>query len=1167
MRLNSVKMSGFKSFVDPTTFSFPASMVSIVGPNGCGKSNIIDAVRWVMGESSRHLRGNTVEDVIFNGSSARSPSGQALVELVFDNSEGKFGGKYSAYSEISVRRQAMRDGQSKYFLNGTRCRRKDIVALFLGTGLGPNSYAIIEQGMISRLIDTKPDELRVYLEEAAGISRYKERRRETENHIRHTCENLERLNDVVEEITKRIEHLQRQARAAEHYKVLKDKERQARMELLALRWQAQQGNVETLRQSVERKQTEIEKTVADMRAIEAEIEKLRQQHAEETESFNEVQGEYYRLGAEISRVEQSIQHAKELSGHYGEELKQIQGARAQAEQAFGDERAQAQELEARINEIEPQLDAARRALDSNTEKLGGAESKMAVWQEAWEALTEKIAGPAQTVEIEASRTRYLETHLEQLKARKARLAESLYQCTQRSQSGEAEDLEAHASKTGATLQALSSRLDQVTAKISQGRDTSQKLGVEVQQAREKLQDMQVRLASLQALQKVVLGEEGQAVGNWLEQQGLNQAPRLMDTIKTEPGWEGAVETVLGDYLESVCVQDIEQAAVSCSQIETGRLIMLGQNSSVQTIRAHGTLASKVQAPVDLTELLGNIHIAADIHLALERRKTLESGQSVITREGIWMGSNWLRIARTATNQGNVLQRKREIRRLEKAVTSQGRRVDALVSDLDASQHELGEDEHDRDDVQARFADAQKQHVQAKANMASWEQEQEHLVRQEEQLRDYSEEVDRQVRQAQEELGESAASKQQAETVLEGFGGERDALLCQRDDVVFHLDNVRSEEAESRESIHALTLELESCRSSLHAAQASLDRMQEQTAQLQQRNESLQTSVKENDAPLEELDSQLKELVGQRIEIKQSLAEARIVTEETEGLIRARRETVVTMQGQQERLQDELSDARLAWQEAKVRSTTVEEQLDEYEASPESLIQQLPEDAALPEWEEKVQVLGRKITRLGPINLAAISEFEEHSERKEYLDSQHEDLSKALEILEQAIRKIDQETKDRFKDIFDRVNQRLQDMYPRLFGGGKAFLEMTGDDLLTTGISIMARLPGKRLSSIHLMSGGEKALTAVALVFSLFELNPAPFCLLDEVDAPLDDANVTRYCELLKDMSDRVQFICITHNKNTMEYASQLLGITMSEPGVSRMVSVDVDEAVELHAVS
>ena len=404
-------------------------------------------------------------------------------------------------------------------------------------------------------------------------------------------------------------------------------------------------------------------------------------------------------------------------------------------------------------------------------------------------------------------------------------------------------------------------------------------------------------------------------------------------------------------------------------------------------------------------------------------------------------------------------------------------------------------------------------------------------------------------------------------MLEEFSEERDALLKQRDDAVFHLDGARSEEVERRESSHKLALNLESYRSSLNATQTSISRMKEQALQLKQRSESLQASIMDGNVPLEELNKQLKEFVDQRVKIEHSLADARNVVQQTDEAIRSKQENNVETQRKLEELRNELNDLQLAWQEANVRSTTIKEQLDEYDVSLESLLKQIPKDATLEEWEEKVQSLERKITRLGPINLAAIGEFEEHNERKEYLDNQHEDLMNALETLENAIRKIDKETKDRFKNIFENVNNHLQGMYPRLFGGGKAFLEMTGDDLLTTGISIMARPPGKRLSSIHLMSGGEKALTAVALVFSLFELNPAPFCLLDEVDAPLDDANVTRYCELLKDMSDRVQFIYITHNKSTMEYANQLLGITMNEPGVSRIVSVDVDAAAEMAAAS
>ncbi len=1167
MRLSSIKMSGFKSFVDPTSLVFPTSMVGIVGPNGCGKSNIIDAVRWVMGESSKHIRGDTMEDVIFNGSSTRKPVGQASIELVFDNSEGKLGGEYSAYTEISVRRQVTRDGQSKYFLNGTKCRRKDIVALFLGTGLGPRSYAIIEQGMISRLIDAKPEELRVYLEEAAGISKYKERRRETENRIRHTRENLDRLNDVIEEITKRIEHLQRQAKAAERYKVLKTEERQAKTELLALRWQAHQEEVQQRKQAAEHKQTEIEKVMADIRAIEAEIEKLRQRHADETEKFNEVQGSYYKLGGEISRVEQSIHHVKELNSRYDEELKEVQEAWAQAEQALHDEQTKAAELEAKILETEPSLKAARDELSSNTQKLSDAESKMAAWQEAWEVLSAKIAEPTQTVEIEASRIEYLEEHLEQLADRKDKLLEDQHQFSKHKTSIESKDLASRVDETSTTLRAISPQMVELNKAISTGRDRRQKLTLQLEQAREKLQTLQSQLASLQALQRVVLGEEGQAVSKWLEQKGLNKAPRLMDKLKTEPGWEAAVETVLGDYLEAVCVNDLERSADSLSDIKTGRLMMLDQQAAKQAMDTEGTLASKVKAPVDLTELLGGVLVANTINSAFNKREHLTPGQSVITKNGVWMGANWLRISRIAANKGNVLQRKREIQILEKAVMSQQQLIEKMVTDLEICERDVYAQEKQRDQIQDSYTDAQKQHAQAQAEMAGWESEQEHVMRQGEQLQDYLEEVNRQIQQAEEELDEAIVSKEQAEQILEEFSGERDALIKQRDDTVFHLDGARSEEVERRESSHRLALDLESYKSSLNATQTSLTRMKEHAAQLQQRSESLQSSIQDGNAPLEKLNSQLKEFVDQRVKIEHDLTHARSVVQNTDDEIRSKQEFNVETQRKLEEMRTELNNLQLAWQEANVRSKTIKEQLDEYDVSLDDLLAQIEEGATLVQWEEKVQSLERKITRLGPINLAAISEFEEHNERKEYLDHQHEDLVNALDTLEDAIRKIDKETKDRFKEIFENVNSHLQGMYPRLFGGGKAFLEMTGDDLLTTGVSIMARPPGKRLSSIQLMSGGEKALTAVALVFSLFELNPAPFCLLDEVDAPLDDANVNRFCELLKDMSDRVQFIYITHNKSTMEYANQLLGITMNEPGVSRIVSVDVDAAAEMVAAS
>ena len=1166
MRLTSIKMAGFKSFVDPTALDFPTSMVGIVGPNGCGKSNIIDAVRWVMGESSKHIRGDTMEDVIFNGSSSRKPIGQASIELVFENSDGKLGGEYSSFAEIAVRRQVTRDGISKYFLNGTKCRRKDIVQLFLGTGLGPRSYAIIEQGMISRLIDAKPEELRVYLEEAAGISKYKERRRETENRIRHTRENLDRLNDVIEEITKRIEHLQRQAKAAERYKELKADERKVKTELLALRWQAHQDEVQQRKNDMQHKETEIEKVVADIRGIEAEIEALRERHADETEKFNVVQGDYYKLGGEISRIEQSIQHVKELASRYNEELAQVQDAWAKAEKSLDDEQAKAIDLENKIAELEPKLQYARQELSTNTEKLGEAESKMAKWQDAWEALSEKISEPAQIVEIEASRIEHLNNHLEQLAERKKKLLEDLQRFNQHKESRQSEDLQSRLNETSTALQTISPQIVDLTKKIGTGRDTSQTLGVKLERARKKLQTTQTELSSLKALQRVVLGEEGKDVSKWLDQHGLTKAPRLMDQLKIESGWEAAVETVLGDYLEAVCVNDIQQVADSLREIRTGRMMVLSQSADTAQ-SAEDTLASKVKAPVNLSGKLGNVFVAKNLQAAIAKSTSLEAGQTVITKDGIWFGSGWLRVSRMAANKGNVLQRKKEIQTLEKQLQEQQNEINTMVSDLEKCQQALYENEKQRDAVQASLSNAQKVHAQAEAEMSGWESEIEHVERQEEQLQDYLEDVNRQIKKAQQELQESQQSKQDADAVLEVLNVDRQALLEQRDNATFNLDGARNDEVQRRETAHSLALNLESYRSSLNATHASLERMKEQVVQLKQREQSLQASIDDGNTPLTELNTSLKNLVDQRVKMEHSLSEARSVVQKTEDLVRNKQEQNVETQRSLEEQRGQLNELQLAWQEANVRSKTVQEQLQEYDVAAESVLEALEEGANLEQWEEKSQKLERKINRLGPINLAAIGEFEEHNERKEYLDKQHEDLINALETLEQAIRKIDKETKDRFKDIFENVNSHLQGMYPRLFGGGKAYLEMTGDDLLTTGVAIMARPPGKRLSSIQLMSGGEKALTAVALVFSLFELNPAPFCLLDEVDAPLDDANVTRFCDLLKDMSDRVQFIFITHNKNTMEYASQLLGITMYEPGVSRIVSVDVDAATELVAAS
>ena len=517
---------------------------------------------------------------------------------------------------------------------------------------------------------------------------------------------------------------------------------------------------------------------------------------------------------------------------------------------------------------------------------------------------------------------------------------------------ESKDLISRVDETSTTLKVISPKMQGLNEKISVGRDTGQALAAQLERARKKLQSIQAQLASLQALQRVVLGDEGQAVSKWLEHKGLSKAPRLMDKIKTEPGWEAAVETILGDYLEAVCVKDIEQTASSLDSIKTGRLMVLDQSRANQAAIIEGTLVAKVTSPVDLSEMLGRVFVAKDISSAVKKRETLESGQSVITKDGVWMGGNWLRISRIAANKGNVLQRKGEIHLLEKEVTAQEEQITKLVSELETCQRELYENENERDRIQSSYADAQKQHAKAEAEMVGWENEQEHVLRQEEQLQDYLEEVNRQIKKAKEEMDESIDAKQEAESVLKRFSGEREILVKQRNDTTFHLDGARSQEVERRESAHKLALNLESYRSALTATQNSLTRMKEQSQQLQQRSEFLQMSIQDGSAPLEQLSAQLKNFVDQRVKIEHSLSDARGVVQATEASIRAKQENNVVVQRNLEELRVELNELQLTWQEANVRGATLKEQIDEYGISLDSLLEQMDKEATLSVWEEK-----------------------------------------------------------------------------------------------------------------------------------------------------------------------------------------------------------------------
>ncbi len=1164
MRLSRIRLSGFKSFVDPTAITMPSSLIGVVGPNGCGKSNVIDAVRWVMGESSaRHLRGDTMEDVIFNGSSARKPIGQAAVELVFDNSDGALGGKYANYNEIAVKRQVSRDGISIYSLNGTRCRRRDITDIFLGTGLGPRSYAIIEQGMISRLVEAKPEELRVYVEEAAGISKYRERRRETENRIGHTRDNLDRVNDLRDEIAKQIEHLDRQARAAERYKRYKEQGRLLRAQLVALRWRELQDDTGREQSQLQSLQTRLDAVIAEQRRWEAALERDRAQLTGANERFNEAQGAYYRVGNEISRIEQTIAHNRETAERQRRELDGLEAALGDAQEHVDQD---VERLAGYTRSIEADEPAYAQLLEEqrrSAEQLAEAQRAMRAWEERWEDFAERDGEVRRTLQVQHSRIEQLQRHSAQTEERRARLAEELAAVSLDDLARERDEAERALGVATQAEAASQSEVEANSRELAGLRERNDTVRSALNEALAELQDTRGRAASLEALQQAALGSEEQAPGSrWLAQHSLGEARRLAQCLQVEPGWELAVETALGEFLEAACVAPGSYDPRALTELAEGQVALIEERAGASAPLPDG-LAAKLQAPVALDGLLGGVFAAADLDAALQRRAGLAPGESVITPAGEWLGPDWARVARRGDAGEGVLARERELRRVQGRVEELAQHTAGLEAERRSLQEQLQQGEVRREALLEALGEAHRarsaQEARLHESSTSFSRQEAYLGK----LTRECQDLDRQLQSDRHELETAQDLATRASEDAERYGAERTELSRQKESLLENLDDARSRSQQDVDAGHEIAVRMESMRSARETTERHLRRMREQVEQLRSRRDELSEMLAQSDSPLAELQARLETLLQERVEAEKTLAEARAGVEQLEVALREGERQRAAQEEAAQVARQSVGDQRLRLQELEVRGQTLLEQLQETGFDHEQLLAEIAADLSASACAEELEKLERRIQRLGAINLAAIDEHRETLQRKEYLDRQHADVTDALNTLEEAIARIDQETRTRFKSTFERVNQRLQEVFPRLFGGGQGYLELTGSDLLSTGISVLARPPGKRISNIHLLSGGEKALTAVALVFAFFELNPAPFCMLDEVDAPLDDANVGRYCELVKEMSERVQFIFITHNKTTMELADHLIGVTMQEPGVSRLVAVDVEEAARM----
>ncbi|HEX9208033.1 MAG TPA: chromosome segregation protein SMC [Steroidobacteraceae bacterium] len=1168
MRLTKIKLAGFKSFVDPTAVGFPTNLVGVVGPNGCGKSNIIDAVRWVMGEiSAKHLRGDSMADVIFNGSGTRKPVGTASVELVFDNSDGKLQGEYANYAEVSLKRVVSRDGQSSYFLNGVRCRRKDITQLFLGTGLGSRSYAIIEQNMISRVIEAKPEDMRSFLEEAAGISRYKERRKETESRIGQTRENLARLSDLRDEVEKQLRHLQRQAATARRYQALKQDERRTHAELLSLKLREVESEATARQAILNERDLALQAAVADQRSIEAAIERARQEHDAQSAVLSEVQGRHYQVGADISRAEQAIDHAREIRSRQRQELDQVAQGVQDADLHRVRDRQLAAELAAALAEMGPSLEQARVAEQAAAVELGAAETAMSGWQEQWEGFNQSLRQASSAAGAERARLEVMENQLRGLMSQRDRATQEHGTLSAADVAATLASLEAQEADARNEHEAARRQMEELVATLQSERGRERELAAAAQAARRETQETEGRIVSLEALQRAALGQGQGKVVDWLKSRGLDRSPRLAQQLSVDKGWDRAVETVLGSYLEAVCVDSLDDVAGTLESLTAGTVTFYA-GAQGPAASGHGaeTLRARVRGPSGLDALFEGIAATDTLGEALRLRPGLRPGQSVITRDGIWIGPDWLRVSRDKDAHEGVLEREERLRGERAALEAQQARHRGAEADLEALRSRVRELEDRLASHQAQVSRSGAAHMGLRSQIDSLRARAEQRERRMQQLALELTEVESALEVANAGNRAARGRLEEAVAAMAELEDRRVALEAEREVLRGRLAEARARAQAERNAANEAAIRVESRRTSHQSLLSGIERLDAQIAQFEARRQDLESQLASGEQAEAQLKAALEEALQRRVTVEAELTTARHAMEAVDANLRQFDERRMGAEAAVEEARSALENVRFSVQELKLRRETLEEQFAQTRLEMADVVAALAEDANVPGWEQRLAEIAEKIERLGAVNLAAIEEFAEQTERKEYLDRQFADLNDALATLEDAIRKIDRETKSRFQDTFDRVNTGLRDKFPRLFGGGQAYLELVGDDVLEAGVAIMARPPGKRNSSISMLSGGEKALTAVALVFSIFELNPAPFCLLDEVDAPLDENNVGRFCEIVREMSDQVQFIFVTHNKTTMEMANQLLGVTMNEPGCSRLVAVDVDEAVRMAAM-
>ncbi|GAB4117773.1 MAG: chromosome segregation protein SMC [Sideroxydans sp.] len=1165
MRLSQIKLAGFKSFVDPSTISLPGQLVGIVGPNGCGKSNVIDALRWVLGESrASALRGESMQDVIFNGSGNRKPVSRASVELVFDNSLGKVGGQWASYAEISIKRVLQRDGDSSYYINNQNVRRKDITDIFLGTGVGARAYAIIEQGMISRIIEARPEELRVFLEEAAGVSKYRDRRRETELRLADTRVNLSRVADILHELDQQLVHLTEQAEVARTYRELEARRETTQRLLWLVNKQEAEARRARFAQQLEKNRNELEAEVARLRETESLLESARSEHFALSDALHAKQGELYATNAEVARLEQQIAFVTEQRNRLAQQIQNGERQIAQQQTQLKGLHTLQTHWQGQQQDAGTRVAVCEQRANAEAEDLPQAEEAARLAQENYNAVQRELLMMQQQVQLAETQRGHIQGNVQQLDSRRSRLmlerdnlpSADMVALEQAQQQHAAAQREYEQQQQ--LLADLQAQLPLTDSARRDARNAAQELERQLAQT-------EARLHALQQLQAQL--DNDRDLKGWLAARGLEGATRLWQTLRTEAGWEDALEAVLRERINALALSQLELAQAWQDVPPPAKLAVYAQDGTQTAVvpvpDGWVSLASHVQSQDErtlrvLADWLAQVYAVADLETAMQQRGQLAAGAWLVTPQGHLVGAHSVLFHAPDNQVHGILARQREIEALQQEAGQRRAALEQGKAVLERKEAAYGE-------IDSRIASL-------RGESSAAQQRQHQLQLQILKLTQANERSRERAAQIQQELDELAERFDDAQRQQTEISVRMDELRVRVSEQQVESDRARLQANAQEAALRAVREraqhaqhELQEARFFAQTCAAKLDdlvqNIEQQTASLRQHEEALLRSRQELGSLSEDgVQDQLQGVLQQRQVQEQSLAEARNALEAATLNLNRLEQTRLSCEQRLDPLRAKANDIALKEQEARLQFEQWSEQLQGVDEAP---LLPLIEGAKAGGLQSELTHIGNEIAALGAVNLAALEELQSAQERKVYLDAQAKDLNEAIGTLEEAIRRIDKESRELLLATYEAVNSHLGEMFPVLFGGGEARLVLTGDEILDSGVQVMAHPPGKKNASIQLLSGGEKALTAIALVFSLFQLNPAPFCVLDEVDAPLDDTNTERLCKLIQKMAEKTQFVYISHNKITMEMAQQLIGVTMQERGVSKIVSVDIKEAMRL----